>query len=1154
MKNDFPPEMKKGLNALRSRVRLIQFWRGFWAVFLALVGGLIVVTGLDYFFAPLKPAARWILFFLWLAVVFQTAWKMLVKPLSRKISLVQIARWIEIRHPEIDERVSTAMQLAPDFGGVSSELLRELTSQATTDMTQINPKAEVSSKKVRPWLWPAAILGLVVLALLAIFPQEYGRLITRAFTPYQESGNAGAVKFTITPGDVEVMAGEEVILNFAYDGEDALVFVKTNEAGESIAETLVPNSVTEGVKNYRYQLASAEKTFRYHAVAGRAESDHFKVTVWPLPSLEKIRVRTTFPTYTDLPPREMALQKNVEALAHSDIELSGLANTQTESGRLLIDGKEVGEVKIDSLAAGGKIRTTWKMEPEMNHLAQIMLKHRLGHEFEVARFLAVALPDEAPVVTLISPLEKKLRLRPNEKISLIYHVSEQIGVARAELEMKVNGRSLLDKNLVLPEKIKGGEEIQLWQGEAAISLGALLEENPGTNHLEMRVKVSDTRPPDFAGSGVGFSEWIIVEIDRHAESLARQEHLAQRSDINETIQEAIKDTQEAVQKMEQQREALKKEELSENAAKELEKAREKLNGAEEKLAQLEERMEKSVQAHRQEDVAEARKKMAEAREKMEQAPLQDSEEARKEKLDESRESAHEAIAKLEETRREMEKDNQRLDDLIHLEELSREQEDLARRAESEAQKNHNNESPKPPSQEFKQDQAQVENRLREQISKSPEAMAAALEKQAEQATKLQEKAKALSQEQASLKEAAQQLAQSEERAAEADLAQAQENLAEVIRENVARQQEEILKKADEVLHDLREQGSEAANEFPEAMSKGKESLEAAAQQDDRAAAETAKKAAEVFQEAAEMGKNEPAQTELTESAEPEKNAPLEGVAAAAQEAMQELARKQEQVVEALEALAKGDSNKALENLQKMQAEAVAEFSEEVANSPQIQGETSEMAQAKAQTKEGAQQSEQAAEKQSEGKSAQSAENNEQAEKSLAQASETLGRAAEKLEQQAADADAQNEPESLTTPAEEMAEAFQQASQAADAESQAQAAESAQKASEALQQAAKQARQAMAQGQKGAQAQKKQAQAAAESLHKPSPQESDQLARPAQADQGIPPELAKLGLSLSDWEKIKENLRSNTASGGGTSVPGDYRELVQDYFQQLSEAK
>jgi hypothetical protein len=51
---------------------------------------------------------------------------------------------------------------------------------------------------------------------------------------------------------------------------------------------------------------------------------------------------------------------------------------------------------------------------------------------------------------------------------------------------------------------------------------------------------------------------------------------------------------------------------------------------------------------------------------------------------------------------------------------------------------------------------------------------------------------------------------------------------------------------------------------------------------------------------------------------------------------------------------------------------------------------------------------------------------------------------------------------------------------------------------------------------------------------------------------VPDELAKLGISAADWEKIQASLKSDVGAGGPDAVPEDYRGLVKDYFENLSE--
>ena len=51
---------------------------------------------------------------------------------------------------------------------------------------------------------------------------------------------------------------------------------------------------------------------------------------------------------------------------------------------------------------------------------------------------------------------------------------------------------------------------------------------------------------------------------------------------------------------------------------------------------------------------------------------------------------------------------------------------------------------------------------------------------------------------------------------------------------------------------------------------------------------------------------------------------------------------------------------------------------------------------------------------------------------------------------------------------------------------------------------------------------------------------------------MPPELAKLGISAADWEKIQATLKSDVGSGSGAGMPEEYRGLVKKYFEAIAD--
>ena len=63
---------------------------------------------------------------------------------------------------------------------------------------------------------------------------------------------------------------------------------------------------------------------------------------------------------------------------------------------------------------------------------------------------------------------------------------------------------------------------------------------------------------------------------------------------------------------------------------------------------------------------------------------------------------------------------------------------------------------------------------------------------------------------------------------------------------------------------------------------------------------------------------------------------------------------------------------------------------------------------------------------------------------------------------------------------------------------------------------------------------------------------DENMRTPLPDPGVPPELAKLGISAADWEKIKASLKSETGPSSAILMPEEYRDLVRRYFEEITK--
>ena len=1116
-------EIESSLRAVRGRIRRVQAIRAGLIVATVLLGGLAIMMALDHFLSPLPKSARWVMFGIWILGVL-AAVRFGFSPMRRPIGLVQVARWLEGRHPEIEERLSTVLELQEGESGVSPGLLAALAKAANADAGKVDAKLEVqSARTTKRWARPA--IGLTVLMLLAfiLWPHETTRLLVRAVAPFSDIGNAGAGRFVIQPGNLELIEGDRLVLSAGYDGPEASAeLLMEFEDGKKVSQTL---SKEDGA--FAYVLDPVKRGFRYHLRAGRNESDAFTATVWPLPALTKTRATLEFPDYTGQTKQEAALDHGLQAVIGTKVTLTGQTNTAIESAWLEIGGKHAAEAGIQSSSTGGRVTLSWTLTKAGSEEAVVKLRHRLGREVEALHFTVETLDDQPPTVVLLSPSKREMKVRPDERLAMRYEVTEDFSVARISVEVEAGGPpTFLDQ--ALPLRVANSKPPR-FRGAADLAVGALMARFPGVREMRLRIRAEDNRPAEFGGAGIGSSEWVKIRIEESAESLARQQLREEHEGARDEIQKAIQKAQEARDRMSWHREEVKQGKLGEDAKKHFEEAGEKLAEAKEALAELSKRMEESVHASKADEVKKASDLLQQSRENLENSTAQDKPEQREGKLDQARNETEEAVKQLEAVRNAMDRQREKIEDLARMEELAQQQRELARQAEANLQKK----SPVP--EDWKQKQEQAREAMRQQIQQRPDARAEAAKNQAEQARELAKEARELAKDQTQLKEETQQAA-----------AQSPEDQKSALQKAIAAQQEKISADADAELAAAREEENPAADTLPKATTAAAKSRDEIQKGDAKEAAEAAKESALAMKEASSKADPSGDNPSDPNSGKPSEN---KAAQAARKESLEQLSEHQEQLSEAMESLANGDQAKALQKLQEANAQEAKEFAGDVAAVPQTEN-SGAMQESRNAARQGSEQAQSAA-KQS-GQPQQASAQHEQAAQSLQKSAESLEQAAQQADQAAQQAAGQQaNPQQAPVSPGDLAKAFEKASKAANSHQPSAAAAEAAQAADALSSAAQSGRRSL-QGQspgKPAKPGEPGGQPGQQGQPGMDPNGDQHL---AQADPGVPPELAKLGISAQDWEKIQASLKSDVGAGGGDAIPEEYRTLVKGYFESMSK--
>jgi hypothetical protein len=860
-------KIEKCLKAVGSRIRRVQKIRAAMVVATMGLAGLLIIVAADYFLAPLPGAVRWGLSVGWLAAVIATM-RMSFQPLLKPLGIRQVARWLETRHPEMEERLSTVLEMAHGNAAESSELLVWLTKAAEADVNQLDIIREVNAARTS-WRWgrPALALSVVILLGFLVWPREARRLFVRALTPFSNRGNAGAGHFMIQPGDIEVFDDDAVDFKVTYDGQERNPALRMQfDDGRNFSQKF---SETGG--KLTYLLDPVKESFRYQARAGRDESDVFTLTVWPLPELRATQVTLNFPAYTNVPLLKSGLATTVEGISGTKVVLTGLTNTVVESAWVEMNGKHLAEGKFENATKSGAISFEWKLGSDGTGDAVLILKHRLGRMVNACRFGVKLLGDQVPKVVLTFPIEPVLPVRPDEFFDLTYEVTEDFSLVKVAVEVQAVGRDSLMLDQLMPQQV-GDSKPPIFCGATQISLGEMRSRFPGVNEMRMRVKAEDGRPPNFGGPGVGFSEWVNLRIDGAAESLARQALQKEQEGVKQTVEKAILAMRKVREQIDRHREEIKTGELSETAQKDFDEAHENLATTREELEQLSDQMAQGIYASQANEVTSAAEEVAKARENLENSRLQDTPPERTSMLDQVCSESEAAAKLLESVRDAIDRKREKIEDLAQLQDLAQKQKEVARQAKEKLADAPND----PPSQDWQRNQKQLEEALRQQLDGRPDAKAEALRSQAQQATTLAQQAEKMAKSQQNLEAQTKQVsepmpsvAKGDRTAALKDLQMTQANAAQELAQSMTNMPQITHSDSMKVAEDYAKKASEQAKSAAEQWQNGQ--VQEASKQHDQSSqsfdksAAALNRAAKEFSQMAEQAAGQTIQPERAEA-------------------------------------------------------------------------------------------------------------------------------------------------------------------------------------------------------------------------------------------------------------------------------------------------
>jgi len=527
-----PQPLQHALGQLGRRWRWLVVLHGA-GVFLLVTTALLAAGVLLDLLVPLSPTVRIITLLLVVAAVAWAGYRLILARITARISQSELAALVERLHPELEERLTSSVELLEADECDGSEGLRILLLQETTSATRSLDFSRVLSFRTAVVMlaWAGVAAG-VMFGPLAVPGSGHALLMTRFFLPWSNLQRTVLYRVTVENPDQVVARGSDVRVRVRIEPPSG------PSSGPPLAA--VPRNVwcrwttRSGSTDRRLMERTADgfaysttwpevlEGFEFHVDADSSLSRTHSVRVVDLPAVTGLTLEIVPPRYTRLPPRSTdAVVGDVTVLAGSRLKWRLQFNKPIRDARLRLLGPTRQSAPAPlapaapfaaTLAADGRSATVDVLAERGGPLL-VELVDRDGLSRDDPTYRRLVIQVDQPPTLLLSGHDRPTAVRPTDAITIRVEATDDFGLGSLELMLQVDP-STQDLQRVDPSRLGGREAVEHFTIDLSkfkLKTGA---------RLTYRVRVTDTRDRPAANETLSAPRVLLVDPNAQPPDLA----------------------------------------------------------------------------------------------------------------------------------------------------------------------------------------------------------------------------------------------------------------------------------------------------------------------------------------------------------------------------------------------------------------------------------------------------------------------------------------------------------------------------------------------------------------------------------------------------------------------------------------------------------
>ena len=456
-----PAEIAALLRSVRRRWMAARLLRGFARAASAAALALAAVLAVDLLLAPSDLVMALVAADLAGAAVVFAVW--ILWPLRRAPSDRQVARYVEERCPQLQDRLASAVDLRAAPSSFGGRVLDEAARRARV----VDPRRVVSARTLRR----SAVGGVGAAAALAVLSlagaDAVGRIARGAWLYAAPFGAA----LVVEPGAARLAAGEPLEVRARLDGTPGALgrsvphVTVTAPGGGRTTFAMSPRGA-----GFAATLPPAPRSFTYRVAAAGLESDDFAVTVLHPPRVERIDVAYAYPPHTGLAPRVETGAGDVFAPQGTRVTLTVHADKPIRGGALRRAAGGAVALRGDAPAVRS---ASFEVTRDDTYRVSVRDADGLSNR-SAAEYVIRAADDEAPRVEVLRPGGDR-EVTPLEEVVIEARAEDDFVLDRFELVFAVAGGDERVVDLLGGEPLARGDGVHtLYAEELGVSPGDLV--------------------------------------------------------------------------------------------------------------------------------------------------------------------------------------------------------------------------------------------------------------------------------------------------------------------------------------------------------------------------------------------------------------------------------------------------------------------------------------------------------------------------------------------------------------------------------------------------------------------------------------------------------------------------------------------------------